>query len=175
MMQEDEYNNDQAATRPNKEEQKRLTQALKDLVVQLIALSPARLEGITIAEATRTAVMAARKMERTALNRQIKYIVGLMRNEDAELIGRQLFLLAQPHKQEVQAFHETEQWRDALIAGDDELINTLVDRFDSADRQQLRQLVRQARKERAQDVPAGKSARAARLLFRYLTGLQGRD
>jgi ribosome-associated protein len=178
MMHDDEYEDDDAAEfslRPNKAELKRQTQALKDLVQQLIALPAARLEGITIDENIRTAVLAAKKMERTALNRQIKYITGLMREQDEAVITRELYLLAQPHKQQVQAFHEVEQWRDALIAGDDGLLNELIERFSTVDRQHLRQLVRNARKEKALVMTQGKPPRAARLLFTYLTELQGQE
>jgi len=155
------------AERPNKEQLKREIEELKKLVLQLIALPASKLEGISLGDITRTAVVAARSMERTALKRQIKYIVGQIRADDVALIGRELYLLAQPHKEEVKAFHETEHWRDALIGGDDGLLNELVQRFPLADRQHLRQLVRNARKEREQ----GKTPKAARLLFRYLSGL----
>jgi len=165
----DEATKKELVERPNKEQQKRQTQALKELIVQLIALPVSKLDGLSLEDGIRTAVRAARAMERTALNRQIKYITGLMRNYDVELISRELYLLAQPHKQEVQAFHETEQWRDALLGGDDAVIDTVVERFVAADRQHLRQLVRNARKEQEQ----GRTPKAARILFRYLTELQG--
>jgi len=166
-MHDDEEFSDVSA-RPNKEQLKRETQALKLMVLQLIELPLSKLEGLSIAESIHSAIVAAKKMERTALKRQIKYIVGLLREVDIEVLGRELYLLAQPHKKDVQAFHELEQWRDALIGGGDAVINQVLERFDTADRQQLRQLVRNARKEKEQNKPP----RAARMLFRYLTELQ---
>jgi len=167
----DEENKKDLVERPNKERLKREIQAIKKMVMQLIELPAGKLEGISIDESTCTALMAAKNMERTALKRQIKYITGQMKNENVELIGRELYLLAQPHKEEVQSFHETERWRDALIGGDDDLIHELAERFTAADRQRLRQLVRNARKEKEQ----GRTPKAARLLFRYLKELYGQS
>ncbi|HEX7026867.1 MAG TPA: ribosome biogenesis factor YjgA, partial [Gammaproteobacteria bacterium] len=78
--------------------------------------------------------------------------------------------LLQPYREQVQAFHETEQWRDKLIAGDEALLNELVGLF-NADRQHLRQLVRNAQKEQAQNKPP----RSARILFQYLMELKNKD
>jgi len=167
---EDDEQLEPASARPNKEQLKRQTREIKELVVRMIDMPAARLEGVTLAGATRAAIVTAGKMERTALKRQIKYIVGLMRNEDVTLVGQQLRQLSRPHQQAVRAFHQVEQWRDELIAGNDDLIDTLVERFSHADRQQLRQLVRQARKQPA--LSGGKSGRAARSLFRYLSAMQ---
>jgi ribosome-associated protein len=55
-----------------------------------------------------------------------------------------------------------------LLDGDDEAINQAVSRFPAADRQHLRQLVRNAHKELQQEKPP----KSARLLFQYLKDLQ---
>jgi len=170
-MQDDEFENDfsgekQLVERPNKEQLKRQTQALKSLVVQLIDLPPNQLEGITINDDIRAQLVAARKMERSALNRQIKYIVGMFREVDSATIERELYLLAQPHKRAVENFHQVEMWRDELLKGSDELMNELVNQH-AADRQHLRQLVRNAIKERDADKPP----KSARMLFQYLKAL----
>lgn len=153
--------------RPNKSQLKRDTRVLRDLVRQLMALPPAALAKISIDEAIRDAVLAAKKMTRGALTRQLRYVTGLMRQADAELVAGELAAMSRPHQKQVQAFHRVEQWRDALLAGDEALLDELVDRL-AADRQRLRQLVRDACKERDQNKPP----KSARLLFGYLADLQ---
>lgn len=169
-MHEEELN-EETSSRPNKEQLKRDTQALKAIVVQLIGLPASKLEGISLDEITCSAILAAKKMKRTALKRQIKYLTNLMRNENTEIIGRQLYLLAQPKKQQLDNFHKIEKWRDSLLSGDEGLINDLVDRFPSMDRQYIRQLVRNADKEKAQ----GRPPKAARTLYRFLMDLTDDD
>jgi ribosome-associated protein len=67
----------------------------------------------------------------------------------------------------VREFQRLEQWRDRLLTGDEEVLNELASHFPQADRQHLRQLVRNAAREREQHKPP-KSARA---LFQYLSEL----
>ena len=67
------------------------------------------------------------------------------------------------------AFHRLEQWRDQLLAGDNAVLDTLLNEFDVVDFQYLRQLVRNAAKEKKNNKPP----KSARLLFQYLKELQG--
>ena len=176
-MQDNEFDPDltnatERAERPNKEQLKREIQAIKTLVTQLTALPLGQLNEIPMDEHVRDQIQAARKMERSALKRQIKYIVGVLREGDIAVLERALLKLSQPHKQATVEFHQIEKWRDKfLLASNDEvnpLINELVDQL-GADRQQLRQLVRNARREGE----ANKPPKNARQLFQYLKTLLG--
>ena len=66
-----------------------------------------------------------------------------------------------------QAFHHLERWRDRLIEEGDAALGDALAEWPGLDRQQLRQLVREARRERDQSKPRG----AGRKLFRYLRSL----
>lgn len=153
--------------RPSKGQLKRETEALRELVKRLIALPPARLAKLSLDDVLREGLLAAQKFERGALVRQVRYLTGLLRETDAALIARELEEIDQPRRAGVRAFHQVEQWRDALVAGDDALLNDLLARFPAADRKQLLQLAAGARTERERDKPS----KSARQLFRYLTGL----
>ncbi len=65
-------------------------------------------------------------------------------------------------------FHRLEHWRDALLERGDDALGEVLEAFPHADRQRLRQLVRNARDEQQR----GKPPRAARELFRLLGTLQ---
>jgi len=155
----------------SKSQIKRELQALRDLGKDLIELPEAHLRKLSLSDRVHDAVIAAKGFKREALRRQIQHIGVLLRDEDAEVICRELEGLAKPHREEVQAFHQVEQWRDALIAGDGNLLEELITRFQEIDRQYLRQLIRNAKKERE----ANKPPKSARLLFRYLSDLQSED
>ncbi len=156
------------AEKKSKSQIKREMQALRDLGKNLIALPESSLGKLSLSDKMRDAAVAAKGFKREALRRQIQHMGVLLRNEDVEQIQRELEGLARPHREEVQTFHQIEQWRDALIAGDVALQDELITRFQDIDRQYLRQLVRNSRKE--QD--AGKPPKSARLLFKYLFDLQ---
>jgi len=113
-------------------------------------------------------MMLAKRVKKAALQRQLRFIASIMTEEDVKTIQLEIRQLALPQEQEVKAFHQVEDWRDRLIAGDDDLMNELVNQFDRVDRQQLRQLVRNANKEAQNSKPP----KSSRLLFKCLQELQ---
>ncbi|MCF6191398.1 MAG: DUF615 domain-containing protein [Cocleimonas sp.] len=149
--------------RPNKTELKREMKELHDLGRALVELAPSRFDDVTLSTRMYDAVFMAKKLKKAALQRQLRFISGIMVEEDVETIQLQLRKIAMPHQQETEAFHELEEWRDKLIAGDNDLMNELVTTL-NADRQHLRQLVRNASKEAEQN----KSPKSSRILFKYL-------
>ena len=90
-----------------------------------------------------------------------------MRSVDAEPIEHRLQQLQRHHKQSVDHFHQLEQWRDQLIAGDAGVMQQVLEKYPQTDRQQLNQLIRNARSK--QEKLARKSSRA---LFRFLQELE---
>lgn len=88
--------------------------------------------------------------------RQSQYVGKLMRNlEDEELQAVREAIEEQQKgsAREHQALHEIEKWRDDLIA-DDSALQRWVEAHPRTDTQQLRALVRQARKETPPDADA---------------------
>ncbi len=107
-------------------------------------------------------------MSKGALKRQVGYIGGLIANSDHEAINTKLQQLKQPHQGQVKQFHQLEQWRDRLLAGENEVYAELIHAFDDFDVQHVRQLVRNAQREAKQDKPP----KSARQLFQYLQSQQ---
>ena len=155
------------AERPNKTAIKREMLALRELGKQLVALNDAKLSEVPLDERLRDAIVLARRLKKAALRRQLIYIEKLMRpleEEEVDGIRRALARIHQPHRDEIERLHRLEAWRDRLIAGDDTLLNEIVARYPTAERQHIRQLARNANREAARNKPQ-KSSRA---LFRYL-------
>ena len=153
----------------SKSQVKREMHELQALGKQLVELSPRQLVDIPLSDQIRDAIILARTLKHGAVRRQLKYIGSLMPKEDEDSIRTMLHKVQQPHKDEVKAFHQLEQWRDQLLHGDQDLLNELTDKFDNFDRQHVRQLIRNAKKEQELNKPP----KSARLLFKYLTEIQG--
>ena len=152
----------------SKSQVKREMQALRDLGRKLVDLPLVSLNKFDISESLYDSIILAHGLKREALRRELQHIGKLLREEDDVAIQQLLTQISQPQRDEIKAFHEIEQWRDKLLDGDDDVINQAVSRFEDADRQHLRQLVRNARREREQEKPP----KSARLLFQYLKDLQ---
>ncbi len=152
------------AERPNKTAIKRDMLELRTLGKQMIDLREDWLDKLPISDQLKREVIKAKKFSKGALRRQLIFLEKLMRAEDADQIKKSLEECSRPHKESTQQFHQFEQWRDALLQGDNTLLEELLDRFTALDRQHIRQLVRNATKEEQLNKPP-KSSRA---LFRYL-------
>ncbi len=157
------------AERPNKTALKREAEANKALILRMMNLGDGLYKKLDLSEELRAAVDDAKRFKKQALKRQLIYTTSLMRNEDPVAIAAQINVLERPAKQEVAAFHQLEQWRDQLLDGDNAVLETLLNEFDGVDIQHLRQLVRNAAKEKKNNKPP----KSARLLFQYLKELQG--
>ena len=158
--------------RPSKTQLKKASHNLQDLGVAVVALPDDRLDGLAIDETLRDAI---REYKRTRSHegkrRQMQYIGKLMRRADPEPLREAVAAMALGRAKDALALHETERWRNELIASDDALTRWMAAHPDS-DLQQLRSLIRAARKDAAA-VPEQRSGRAYRELFKFIRDQQG--
>ncbi|NWG87131.1 MAG: DUF615 domain-containing protein [Hydrogenophilaceae bacterium] len=160
---EDEYE-EFAPTGPSKSQKKREMHALQDLGEELVKLSQDRLDKLDLPEALYDAVMDARRFTKhEARRRQMQFIGKVMRDIDTEPIAEQLAELKGESDAAKANFHAIERWRERLLADDAALTDWLA-QHPSDDSQQLRNLIRNARKEAAD----GKPPKSSRELFRWL-------
>ncbi len=166
-MNEDEFDID-ADLRPSRSQLKRDAEALQDLGRELVELPQAKLERIQIPDQLREAVNLARSITaHGGKRRQMQFIGKLMRGFDAEPVRAQLEAFQQADRRAAQRFHLLENLRDKLIAEGDSALGDILDRYPHADRQHLRNLIRQAQLERDKNKPPA----SARSLFKYLREL----
>ncbi|MDU4266746.1 MAG: ribosome biogenesis factor YjgA [Enterobacter hormaechei] len=90
-----------------------------------------------------------------------------LRQRDVEPIRQALDKLKNRHNQQVALFHKLEQIRDRLIEQGDDAVPEVLNLWPNADRQQLRSLIRNAKKEKEGNKPP----KSARLIFQYLREL----
>jgi ribosome-associated protein len=156
------------AVRPNKSQIKRDIAVLAGLAEEMVALAPAQLGSLELPEDLYNAIVAAAGMPpKGARKRQLKFITGLLRKLDVEAIKEKLARLKNQSAHAVREHHKIERWRDRLMAEGNEALTELLAEYPQADRQHLRQMVRNAQKEAA----AAKPPKSARELYQYLREL----
>ena len=150
---------------PSKSQLKRDTHALQQLGSELLEIPESDWDLFELSDELTAALRETKRIRsHSARKRQLQYIGKLMRNIEAEPIRQYFEQRRTVHDQQTKAHHELEIWRDRLIGEGDLVIEEFLKLYTAADRQHLRQLVRQVTKEAAQNKPP-KSSRA---LFRYI-------
>ena len=156
-----------ALTRPSKTRRKHDSHALQALGEALAELPDERLAALPIAESLLDAVRMYRQTRsHEGRRRQMQLIGKLMRGADAEPIREAIADSQLGRARDSLALHRAERWRAELIASDDAATRWLGEHA-GADAQQLRSLVRSARKDAAL-APEQRSGRAYRELFRFV-------
>lgn len=142
---------------PSKTDLKRESAQLQQLGEQLLELPGAKLDALPLPEKLQEALADMRRItDFEGRRRQMQYVGKQMRMLDEDVLLAVRTALAEQHSgsaRDAQALHEAERWRDALI-GDEEAVTRWLADHPETDSQQLRALVRQARKDAKPDPAA---------------------
>lgn len=153
---------------PSKSERKREFKQYQALARKMLALPEAQFAQIPLPENLADRIRSARKMTKGALQRELRFLGKQVSESDPDSIQAEIDRIEHAHDVNTFAFKRLERWRDRLIEGDEAAaLGEIIAEFADVDRQQIRTLVRNARRERERSQPP-KSARA---LFRYLASL----
>lgn len=153
----------------SKSQRKRDAHALKEMGVKLLAFSDDSLRHLDIPGQLLEALLTAKKItSNNARKRQLGYIGKLMQEIDIDPVREAIEAREHQSLTSTREFHLLEDLREKLLLEGDQALPDVLAHFPRADRQHLRKLVRQARKE----VETRQPPRASRLLFRYLRQLQ---
>ncbi len=170
MNEEYEYDDEieYYAVRPNKTQIKKDMAALFALSEEMSELSAGQLKLLELPEIINKAVVEASGMpHKGARKRQLKFITGQLHKIDIDPILEKLSRIKNKSAHAVREHHIVERWRDRLINEGTDALTALLDEQPQADRQLLRQLLRNAQKE----AEAGKPPKSSRLLYRQLKEL----
>ena len=154
----------------SKSEIKRDAEELKKLGSKLVELTQANLDKIQLDETLLDAVNLARRSRLEAKRRQLQFIGKLLRSateDEINHIRESLDKIENKHNQQQAMLHKLELLRDELVEQGDDALAKLLDEHPDADRQHLRNLIRSAQKERAQNKPP----KAYREIYQYLKAL----
>ena len=153
----------------SKTQKKKEAHSLQELGEKLLKLSREQIREIDLPEEVLDALnLATTIRSHEGLRRQIQFIGSLMRKIDSDPIEQAVEQFEQGNYKKAFEFKEIEQWRDELIAGNNELLEEILENHANADRQQLSQLIRNARKE----VENNKPPKSSRVLFKYLRNIR---
>ena len=138
----------------SKSEIKRDAEDLKQLGEKLVNLTKANLTKVPLDDNLKDAIELAQRLQKEARRRQLQYIGKLLRSIDAEPIREALEKIENKHNQQQAMLHKLEILRDELVTKGDAALTDLLNEHPSADRQQLRNLIRAAQKEKEQNKPS---------------------
>lgn len=163
-----------ADERPSKTQRKKASHELQDLGEALVALPEGRVAALALSEPLRDAVAEYRRTRsHEGRRRQLQYIGKLMRGVDTTAIRQAVDDMRLGRAKDALALHEAERWRAELLATDG-AVGDFIARHPQVDAQQLRTLVRNARKDAAQ-APEQRSGRAYRELFQFIRQVQDHE
>lgn len=162
---------EQQYDRPSKSQLKRDMTALQKLGEVLVEAPRDRVKKVPMPEDVLEAILACQQItSHEGRRRQMQYVGKKMRTlDEAEVavIQKAIDSWRGASKAETAALHAIERQREKLLA-DDAALTELRDRHPGIDVQQLRTLIRNARKEQAENKPP----KAYREIFQILKSLQ---
>ena len=151
--------------RPSKSQHKREMHELQALGERFIAMKPEERARFPLSDDLLRAIDETDRIRaREARRRHMQYVGKLMRKEDLEAIQAVFDDIEKAQVQRDHAFLRLEKWRDRLIEEGDDAVEPFLEDYPQADRQALRQLIRNARKEREQNKPPTNAKRLYKLL-----------
>ncbi|HJW57881.1 MAG TPA: ribosome biogenesis factor YjgA [Burkholderiaceae bacterium] len=164
---------EQEYDRPSKSQLKREMTALQKLGEDLVAEPKERVRRVPMPEDVRDAILECQKIrDHEGHRRQLQYVGKKMRTlDEAEIaaIQKTLDSWRGQSKAETAAMHALERRREKLLA-DDAALTDLKAQHPEIDVQQLRTMIRNARKEQAENKPP----KAYREIFQILKQLQSK-
>lgn len=150
----------------SKSELKREMHRFQELGEKLAALSPEKWTTMPMTETLKNALQESRRVTKhEARRRHFQYIGKVMRHEDVDALQEALDLLDPSSELYGRRIRQLEQWRTRLVE-DSNALNDFIDEHPAVDRQQLRNLVRNAQKEMQQEPP--KPGSGYKKLFQFL-------
>ena len=156
---------------PSRSQNRREALEIYTLGEKLVSLTDAQLAKLPVPESLLPHIRECRRITaQIAHKRQLQYLAKQMRREDDETLDAIRDALdekGEAARREVAAMHRVEAWREKLLAEGDDALAQLLDEYPHADRQLLRQLVRNTLEERKRNKPP----RAFRELYRALREL----
>jgi ribosome-associated protein len=156
--------------RPSKSELKRQSNELQKLGEQLIEAPRDRVKRVPMPDEVKDAILMCQTItNHEGRRRQLQFVGKLMRTLDEEevaVIQRTIESWKGTSRAEAAALHALERRREKLLA-DDKALTQLLEEHPELDVQHLRTLIRNARKEQAENKPP----KAYREIFQILKDL----
>ena len=128
----------------SKSQLKRESHAIQDLGKRLVALSADQRARIPLDQPVIEAIALAHRIQnkRSALKRHYQFLGKLLRARDTEAIFAALSDIDKESQHSINKHHRAERWRERILEQGNDAVEALVTEIEAADRQKLRQLLR---------------------------------
>lgn len=154
---------------PSKTQLKHERIALQQLAEKLAKLPAAQRDMLNLDAALQEAIKETpRIQDKRAIPRHWKRIANLLINGDPDQLERVREHIDHAGERQQQRTYLVDFWRTRLINEGDQALQALLESYPAAPRQELRMLIRAAKKEQGTDSPKNS---AYRKLYRQLDGL----
>ena len=150
----------------SKTEVKREMHHLQDFAQRLIEMSKHQRSRLPLSDDLKDAMVLADKItnKHEALRRHIRHTAKILLETDLQPIHQAMEVMANKHQQETAKFVRLEALRDDLITQGNTAVESLIEDFPDIERQKIKQLIRNAAKEKK----AEKLGKHYKNLFTYL-------
>jgi ribosome-associated protein len=150
----------------SKSEVKREMHQLQDFAERLIGMSKHQRSRLPLSDDLKDAMVLADKItnKHEALRRHIRHTAKILLETDLQPIHQAIEVMANKHQQETAKFVRLEALRDDLITQGNNAVEALIGEFPNIERQKLKQLIRNAAKEKKTE----KLGKHYKNLFAYL-------
>lgn len=153
----------------SKTQRKKEAREVTTLGGRIVALTKNEFKKLNLPENISDAIKTARAINSNgARKRQLQYVGKLLRNEDCTIIEQELENILDPVGRNKYELRLIEGWRETLINSNGSALQQFFETFPATDKQQLRQLVRNAQKEIAADSTSNSSSKSAKRLFQLI-------
>lgn len=153
----------------SKTQLKKIADEQQDLGVSLLELGTKQWAQLPISDTLLAALKEAERIkDRGAMKRHRQYIGKVMRDEDHEAIAEKLAEIRGDSPKAKAQIRRSELWREKLLSNENGVLDEIIGFDYEADIQRIRQLVRNAQKQSAEN-PVG--TKASKELFQYLKSL----
>ncbi|MBY6204063.1 ribosome biogenesis factor YjgA [Halomonas denitrificans] len=164
---------DERSGEPSKTQRKNEALELRELGRALAGLPEADRAALDLPEALRESIERYNAIRKHgAKKRELQYLGKQMRRIDPAPIRAAVEAREAGSQADAAALHRVERWRERLIE-DDAAVTAFVEEHPDCDVQQLRSLVRAARREGGVEDPEQRHGKNYRTLFRFLRDQAG--
>ena len=158
-------------TYKSKTQIKKEAEALQKLGERLVRMPDWKLERLDLPERLRKALTDARSItSKIAGRRQRQYIGALMREVDPEPIRRALVRAEVAPPVESESGRKTREWLERLFSDDPDAMEAFLRACPGLERQRLRQLLRNIKKEKKAGKPSKSMKAFKEIIVKNMTG-----
>ena len=150
----------------SKTQLKREMEARQKVGEKLISYNEKQLSQFDFPDDLTAAIHEAKRIKsRLALSRHVQYIGRLMRRLDFSSIEKVISRIEQTGPSYLLERKRAETWRTRLLEDGSAAVTAFINEFDIVDIQQLRQLIREANKEKQAEKPGKHSKKLFGLIY----------